>query len=69
MWTGVVVFAITYVLIASRRVRWLPIDRPAGALIGAVLAVALGAVTPAQASVAVDQSTLVLLFAVLTIDP
>src|SRR6185436_13769168 len=65
MGTGVVVFAITYALIASLRMRWLRVDRPAGALIGAVLAIALGAVTPAQAALAVDQSTLVLLFAVM----
>src|SRR5262249_22714346 len=65
MWTGIVVFGITYVLIAARRIRWLPIDRPAGALIGALLAVALGAVSPAQAALAVDQSTFVLLFAVM----
>jgi Na+/H+ antiporter NhaD/arsenite permease-like protein len=67
MRTGVVVFAITYALIASRHVRGLRIDRPASALIGAVLAIAigLGAVTPTQAATAVDQSTLVLLFAVM----
>lgn len=65
MWKGLVVFAITYALVAGRRLRWLPIDRPAGALIGAVLAVALGASSPAEASAAVDKSTLVLLFAVM----
>ena len=31
------VFALTYVLIASRRLSLLPIGRPAGALLGAVL--------------------------------
>jgi hypothetical protein len=32
-----VVFAITYMLIASRRLSVLPIGRPAGALLGAIL--------------------------------
>jgi Na+/H+ antiporter NhaD/arsenite permease-like protein len=65
VWKGLVVFAVTYVLVAGRRLRWLPIDRPAGALTGAVLAVVLGASTPAQAGAAVDKSTLTLLFAVM----
>lgn len=65
MWKGIFVFVVTYVLVAGRRLRWLPIDRPAGSLIGAVLAVSLGAVTPLEASSVVDKSTLVLLFAVM----
>lgn len=65
VWRGVLVFAITYVLVASRRLRVVRIDRPAGALTGAVLAVALGAVTAEQAAHAVDQTTIVLLFAVM----
>ncbi len=65
MWKGLTVFAVTYVLVAGRRLRWLPIDRPSGALIGAVLAVALGAVSPSDAGAAVDKSTLTLLFAVM----
>jgi len=62
---GIVVFAVTYVLVAARRLRFIAIDRPAGALIGAVLAVALGALTPGEAGAAVDKSTLTLLFAVM----
>jgi Na+/H+ antiporter NhaD/arsenite permease-like protein len=65
VWKGIVVFGVTYVLVAGRRLRWLPFDRPAGALLGAVLAVALGALTPSEAGAAVDKSTLVLLFAVM----
>lgn len=65
MWKGLVVFGITYVLVAGRRLRLLPIDRPAGALIGAVLAVVTGAITPREASAAVDKSTIILLFAVM----
>lgn len=62
---GVFVFAVTYALIAIRRLRIVKLDRPAGALVGAVLAVALGAVTPDEALLAVDQTTIVLLFAVM----
>ena len=65
MLTGLIVFAITYVLVASRTLRFAGLDRPAGALVGAVLAVAVGAVTPSQAARAVDHTTLVLLFAVM----
>jgi Na+/H+ antiporter NhaD/arsenite permease-like protein len=65
MWKGVLVFAVTYVLVAGRRRRWAPLDRPGGALVGAVLAVALGASSPSEAGAAVDKSTLALLFAVM----
>lgn len=65
MWTGVLTFGITYALIASRRPGAFKLDRPAGALVGAVLAVVLGALTPAEAAQAIDHSTLVLLLAVM----
>lgn len=55
------IFALTYVLIAARRLRWLPIGRPAGALLGAVLMVVVGALTPAEAYAAIDHDTVVLL--------
>lgn len=65
MLRGVIVFAVTYLLVATRRVRVVRLDRPAGALVGAVLAVALGALTPEEAARAVDTNTIVLLFAVM----
>lgn len=64
-WTGIAIFGVTYVLISSRRLAWLPLDRPAAALVGAVACVALGALTPRQATAAIDADTLVLLFAVM----
>lgn len=64
-WKGVLVFGITYVLVASRRLKFIRIDRPAGALIGAVLAVLVGASTPNEAAEAVDKTTIILLFAVM----
>ena len=60
---GSIAFAVTYVLIATRRLRWIRIDRASGAMIGAVLAVAIGSISPEEAAAAIDQSTLVLLFA------
>lgn len=62
---GVVVFAITYVLISMRRLSWLGFDRPAGALLGAVAAVVVGALTPERAIAAIDGATLLLLFGVM----
>ncbi len=65
MLRGLIVFAITYVLVASRRHAFVRLDRAGAALVGAVLAVAVGAVTPADAAAAVDHTTIVLLFAVM----
>lgn len=65
VWKGLLVFAVTYALVAGKRFRWLPLDRPAGALFGATLAVLVGASTPAEALASVDGATIVLLFAVM----
>jgi Na+/H+ antiporter NhaD/arsenite permease-like protein len=59
------VFALTYALIATRRLALLPIGRPAGALLGAVLMVALGVLSPERALEAVDARTILLLFAMM----
>ncbi len=61
-WTGVAIFALTYALIAGRRLNWLPLDRPAGALLGAVAMVAAGVLTPHEAVAAIHAETLLLLF-------
>lgn len=61
------VFLLTYALIASRRLRLLPIGRPAGALVGAVLMVTLGALTPRETYEAIDHDTIVLLFGTMTL--
>ncbi|MBI5488345.1 MAG: anion transporter [Deltaproteobacteria bacterium] len=58
----VLIFALTYVLIAAaRRLTWLPLGRPASALLGAVLVVAVGALTPRESYAAIDHDTIVLL--------
>lgn len=61
MFVPLAIFLLSYVLIASRRVPWLPIGRTAGALLGAVLMVVCGVLTPAQAYAAIDHDTLALL--------
>ncbi|MGC4063209.1 MAG: SLC13 family permease [Polyangiaceae bacterium] len=62
---GIVVFALTYVLISLRRLSWLGFDRPAGALLGATLCVVFRVLTPEAATRAVDGNTLLLLFGVM----
>jgi Na+/H+ antiporter NhaD/arsenite permease-like protein len=57
-----VVFILVYLLIASRRLSLIPIGRPAGALLGAVLMVVFGAPTPSETYQAVDHHTILLLF-------
>src|SRR5262245_53860 len=58
---AILIFAVTYVLVSGWRVRWLRLNRPGGALLGAVAMVALGVMTPAQAYASVNLDTLVLL--------
>lgn len=64
---AVAIFCLTYALIAARRLRWLPIGRPAGALLGAVLMVAAGVLTPEQSFEAIDHDTIVLLLGMMLI--
>jgi Na+/H+ antiporter NhaD/arsenite permease-like protein len=74
MWTdlqreglAIAIFALTYVLISGRRLKILPLNRPAAALLGTVLMVATGVLTPEQAYRAVDYDTLVLLLGMMLI--
>jgi Na+/H+ antiporter NhaD/arsenite permease-like protein len=65
MLRGTFVFAVTYVLTATRRLKFVRLDRAGAALVGAALAVAVGAVTPLDAIAAVDGPTIILLLAVM----
>jgi Na+/H+ antiporter NhaD/arsenite permease-like protein len=74
MWTdlqregiAIAIFALTYVLISGRRLKILPLNRPAAALLGTVLMVVTGVLTPEQAYRAVDYDTLVLLLGMMLI--
>lgn len=62
MWTGVVIFLVTYALVSARRLGWLGLDRPGGALLGAVATVLFGVLGPDEAIRAIDGRTLLLLF-------
>src|SRR5438034_11707522 len=64
---AIAIFAFTYVLISGRRLKILPLNRPAAALLGTVLMVACGVMTPEQAYQAVDYDTLVLLLGMMLI--
>ncbi len=65
--TAVLIFSLTYLLISGRRWDVLPLNRPAAALLGTVLMVGCGVLTPEQAYRAVDYDTLVLLLGMMLI--
>ncbi|MBX3156952.1 MAG: anion transporter [Deltaproteobacteria bacterium] len=62
-----VVFVLTYLVIASRQLQWVGLDRPAGALVGAVAMVVVGGVPMERALAAIDLHVVVLLFGTLVI--
>ena len=62
-----VIFGLTYVLISGRQIRILPLNRPAAALLGAVLMVSTGIMTPERAYRAVNYDTIVLLLAMMLV--
>jgi Na+/H+ antiporter NhaD/arsenite permease-like protein len=64
---ALVVFCVTYLLIASRQLKFMKLDRPAGAVVGAVAMVVIGGLPMEAALRAVDLHVLVLLFGVLVI--
>lgn len=64
---AIAIFSFTYLLISGRRLKILPLNRPAAALLGTVLMVACGILTPEQAYRAVDYDTLVLLLGMMLI--
>lgn len=64
---AIIIFSITYLLISGRQLKVLPLNRPAAALLGTVLMVAFGVLTPEQAYRAVDYDTLVLLLGMMII--
>src|SRR5712691_1681223 len=64
---AIAIFCVTYLFISGRSLRILPLNRPAAALLGCVLMVGCGVMTPAQAYRAVDYDTLVLLLGMMLI--
>jgi Na+/H+ antiporter NhaD/arsenite permease-like protein len=61
------IFALTYLAIAAGRLPGLSVDRPAAALLGAVLMVAAGVLTPGEAGAAVNGETLGLLLGMMVL--
>jgi Na+/H+ antiporter NhaD/arsenite permease-like protein len=64
---AVLVFVLTYLAVAAGRFPYLSVDRPAAALLGAVLMVAARVITPVQAGAAVNGETLGLLLGMMVI--
>ncbi|HEU0029617.1 MAG TPA: SLC13 family permease [Kofleriaceae bacterium] len=64
---SLVVFTLTYLVIASRQLHWVGLDRPAGAVVGAVAMVVVGGLPADRALAAIDLHIIVLLFGVLLI--
>lgn len=64
---AIAVFALTYLLISGRRLKILPLNRPASAVLGTVLMVATGVMTPAEVYRSIDYDTLVLLLGMMLI--
>jgi Na+/H+ antiporter NhaD/arsenite permease-like protein len=64
---ALVVFCLTYMVIASRQLHFLKLDRPAGAVVGAVAMVIVGGLPMELALRAIDLHVLLLLFGVLLI--
>jgi Na+/H+ antiporter NhaD/arsenite permease-like protein len=64
---ALVVFCVTYLVIASRQLHFLKLDRPAGAVVGAVAMVIVGGLPMELALRAIDLHVLLLLFGVLVI--
>lgn len=67
MITALVIFLLTYLFIGLRQIPRVHIDRPAGALVGAVLMVVAGVLSLDQAFAAIDLHTLLLLLGMMII--
>jgi len=64
---ALVVFTLTYLVIASRQLHWIGLDRPAGAVVGAVAMVVVGGLPMDAALRAIDLHVVILLFGILVI--
>ena len=66
-WAAAIIFIITFILISFRRLSILPIGRPSSALLGAVLMVAFGVVTPNEAYTLINWDTICLLLGMMIV--
>lgn len=68
VWTALVVFVLSFIVIAGTRIPFTKLDRPAGSLLGAVGMVALGVVGPEEAARdAVNHDTILLLLGMMIV--
>ena len=66
-WAAIAIFGLTFVMISFRKMKLLPIGRPSAALLGAVLMVIFGVVTPEEAYTLVNWDTICLLLGMMII--
>lgn len=66
-WAAGLIFAFTFIMISVRRMRLLPIGRPSAAMLGAVLMVLSGVMTPQEAYTMVNWDTICLLLGMMII--
>ncbi|HHT9158763.1 MAG TPA: SLC13 family permease [Candidatus Brocadiaceae bacterium] len=64
---SLLIFIFTYVIISAQKMKWHKLDRPSGALLGAVLMVLCGVLTLDEAYRAVDFNTILLLLGMMLI--
>lgn len=64
---ALIIFIITYIFIGLRQIPRVHVDRPAGALVGAVLMIVSGVLTLDQAFASIDMHTLLLLLGMMII--
>src|SRR5881394_4609988 len=67
MTTGLLIFALTYLLIAVQRLPFVHLNRPAASLLGAVAMVVCGVLSLPDAYAAIDLDVLVFLLGVMLI--
>ncbi len=67
MTVALVIFVLTYLVVAGPRLPWVLVDRPGAALCGAVAMVSLGVLTVDEAYAAVHMDTLALLLGMMVI--
>jgi Na+/H+ antiporter NhaD/arsenite permease-like protein len=67
MTTGLIIFAVTYLLIAVQRLPFVHLNRPAASLLGAVAMVVCGVLSLPEAYAAIDLDVLVFLLGVMLI--
>ncbi|MBF0501776.1 MAG: anion transporter [Candidatus Riflebacteria bacterium] len=66
-WSAGIIFFFTFLLVSFRQIRLLPIGRPAAALLGAVMMVMFGVMSPAEAYLLVNWDTICLLLGMMII--